>query len=97
MVRVHESVSGNEQYGVSFNLDSWDQFDSYVRTLAAKRGRFTYHDHTECRADSGKIRYVLIHGDNGNERLFLHASKPEYHADCEYCRQRLDTTAGNGR
>jgi hypothetical protein len=90
MIRVHETTYGETPESASFTLDSWDQFDRYVKTIAAvpyweTNKRFLYNAHDNLNPTF--VKYRDIHDGNGLV-VSLNAELAKHHpiSECAFCR-----------
>jgi hypothetical protein len=93
MIRVHETWNNGTE-PTSFTLESWDQFDSYVKTLSAvpywqDTTRFVYSDYTKMLPN--KVRFVSIH-EGHDSLIHLSAELAQHHSirDCAFCRLHVN-------
>ena len=90
MIRVHETFIDPQtkiETKAAFNLNSWDMFESYVRTMTAvpyweANKRFL---HTSFRKHSpNRVEYRSIHDANGLV-VSLDAELADKHGPCTFC------------
>lgn len=91
MIRVHESAS-TEETSVAFNLNDWEQFDRYARTLEAERG--AYCTQLFSKRQPNRVDYRAIHSPTRGT-INLSAELESKHGPCKVCSNRFDATAGN--